>query len=216
MTAEAPRRARLAILISGRGSNMVALAEAAADPGFPAEAVLVVSNRGDAAGLAKAEARGIETAVVPSRGRSRADFEAELDRLLRARAIDLVALAGFMRVLTPGFVAGWADRLLNIHPSLLPAYPGLDTHARALAAGDREAGATVHLVTADLDAGPILAQARVPIEAGDTPERLAARVLEAELRLYPEALADHARALGFQGLPQPASTASPVSGGRQP
>lgn len=197
----APRRARLAILISGRGRNMEALAEAAADPSFPAEAVLVISNRAEAAGLARAAARGIETAIVPSAGRSRADFEAEVEALLGARGIDLVALAGFMRVLTPAFVARWQGRLLNIHPSLLPAYPGLDTHARALAAGDREAGATVHLVTAELDSGPILGQARVPIEPGDTPETLAARVLEAECRLYPEALAGHARALGFGAMP---------------
>lgn len=198
------RRARLAILISGRGRNMEALADAAADPAYPAEAALVVSNRPDAPGLGRAADRGIETAIVPSRGRSRAAFEAELDRLLRDRAIDLVALAGFMRVLTPAFVAGWQERMLNIHPSLLPAYPGLDTHARALAAGDREAGATVHLVTAELDSGPILAQARVPVLAGDTPETLAARVLEAECRLYPAALADRARALGYGRLPPPA------------
>ncbi len=210
--AEPPRRARLAILISGRGSNMAALAEAAEDPAFPAQAVLVASNRAEAPGLERARARGIETAVVPSRGRSRADFEAELQALLRARGIDLVALAGFMRVLTPDFVAAWDGRLLNIHPSLLPRYPGLDTHARALAAGDAEAGATVHLVTADLDSGPILAQARVPVAAGDTPDTLAARVLEAELRLYPQALADHARALGFAGLPRPARAASPADG----
>jgi len=193
----APRRARLAILISGRGRNMEALAEAAADPAFPAEAVLVLSNRADAPGLARAAERGIETAVIESAGRSRRDFEADVEALLRARAIDLVALAGFMRVLTPAFVGAWQGRLLNIHPSLLPAYPGLDTHARALAAGDSVAGATVHLVTADLDAGPILAQARVPVEPDDTPETLAARVLAAECRLYPEALAAHARALGF-------------------
>jgi phosphoribosylglycinamide formyltransferase-1 len=193
----APRRARLAILISGRGRNMEALAEAAADPAFPAEAVLVLSNRADAPGLARAAERGIETAVIESAGRSRRDFEADVEALLRAHAIDLVALAGFMRVLTPAFVGAWQGRLLNIHPSLLPAYPGLDTHARALAAGDSVAGATVHLVTADLDAGPILAQARVPVEPDDTPETLAARVLAAECRLYPEALAAHARALGF-------------------
>ncbi len=188
--AEADRRVRLAILISGRGSNMEALLRAAqADRAFPAEPVLVVSNRGDAAGLARAAALGVETAVVESRGRSRADFEAELGACLEAHRVELVALAGFMRVLTPAFVARWEGRLLNIHPSLLPRYPGLETHARALAAGDREAGATVHLVTAELDSGPILAQARVPVRPGDTAETLGLRVLAEEHQLYPRALA---------------------------
>lgn len=188
--AEPDRRARLAILISGRGSNMEALVRAArTNPGFPAEPVIVVSNRADAAGLAVAGALGVPTAVVSSRGRSREAFEEVLDACLRAHAAEVIALAGFMRILTPGFVGRWPGRILNIHPSLLPKYPGLDTHARALAAGDSEAGATVHLVTDQLDGGPILAQARVPVLPGDTEARLAARVLEAEHRLYPEALA---------------------------
>jgi formyltetrahydrofolate-dependent phosphoribosylglycinamide formyltransferase len=179
----------LGILISGRGSNMEALLDAAAEPGFPAVPVVVVSNRGDAAGLAIAAARGVATAVVPHRDYpSREAFEGALDSVLRAHGVRLVALAGFLRVLTPWFVRRWEGRLLNIHPSLLPKYPGLDTHARALAAGDREAGASVHLVTEDLDSGPVLAEVRVPILAGDTPETLAQRVLAEEHRLYPAAI----------------------------
>jgi phosphoribosylglycinamide formyltransferase-1 len=192
--AEADPQARLAILISGRGSNMEALIRATRTvPGYPAVPVLVVSNRAEAAGLAIARALGVATAVVPSRGRSRADFEAELDACLRGHAPDLIALAGFMRILTPDFIGRWRGRILNIHPSLLPKYPGLDTHARALAAGDREAGATVHLVTEALDSGPILAQARVPVLPNDTEASLAARVLEAEHRLYPDAVATFLR-----------------------
>jgi phosphoribosylglycinamide formyltransferase-1 len=182
---------------------MEALVRAAqTDTRFPARPVLVVSNRADAAGLKVARQLGVPTAVVPSRGHSREEFEAALDFRLRAASPDLVALAGFMRILTPGFIASWRGRLLNIHPSLLPKYPGLDTHARALAAGDAEAGATVHLVTEELDSGPILAQARVPVQPGDTPEALAARVLEAEHRLYPQAIADflEARAAEFHTL----------------
>ncbi len=193
-----PERVPLGLLISGRGSNMEAILKAAADPTFPAEPVLVVSNRPDAAGLAIAAARGVPTAVVPHRAYpTREAFEDALDAVLRASGAQLVALAGFMRVLTEGFVARWRGRLLNIHPSLLPKYPGLDTHARVLAAGEEESGATVHLVTGALDAGPILAQARVPVLAGDTPGTLAARVLEAEHRLYPEAI----RAFVARGLP---------------
>ncbi|WP_448586073.1 phosphoribosylglycinamide formyltransferase [Thermaurantiacus sp.] len=193
-----PERVPLGLLISGRGSNMEAILKAAADPTFPAEPVLVVSNRPDAAGLAIAAARGVPTAVVPHRAYpTREAFEDALDAVLRASGAQLVALAGFMRVLTEGFVARWRGRLLNIHPSLLPKFPGLDTHARVLAAGEEESGATVHLVTGALDAGPILAQARVPVLAGDTPGTLAARVLEAEHRLYPEAI----RAFVARGLP---------------
>ena len=207
MSQDAPARApvRLAILISGRGSNMEALVRAArAEPGFPAEVVLVVSNNNEAPGLATARALGVPTAVVLSRGRGRAAFEAELDALLRAHGVEAVALAGFLRVLTAGFVDRWAGRMVNIHPSLLPRHPGLDTHARALAAGDRETGATVHLVTTELDAGPILAQARVPILPDDTPERLAGRVLAAEHRLYPAALAAWLR--GEAPVPPPLRT----------
>lgn len=187
---------RIAVLLSGRGSNMVALAEAARAPGFPATLALVVSNRPQAEGLATAAALGFETLALPHGAYpDRAAFDAALSAALRAHAIDLVVLAGFMRILTPGFIRDWEGRILNIHPSLLPKYPGLDTHARALAAGDSEAGCTVHVVTETLDDGPILAQARVPIRPGDTAETLAARVLEAEHRLYPVAVADFARRL---------------------
>jgi phosphoribosylglycinamide formyltransferase-1 len=186
----APRR-RVAVLISGRGSNMRALVEAARDPDYPAEIALVLSNRADAAGLAHAAAAGVPAAVVesrPFRG-DREGFERALDAVLARHGIELVALAGFLRVLTPWFVARWQDRLVNIHPSLLPAFPGLDTHARALAAGVRLHGCTVHLVRPEVDAGPILAQAAVPVLADDTPETLAARVLAQEHRIYPAALA---------------------------
>jgi phosphoribosylglycinamide formyltransferase 1 len=182
-------RARVAVLISGRGSNMAALLEAAAEPNYPAEIALVLSNRADAAGLAHAAARGVPTAVVESRGRTRTDFEAALQAVLVEHRINLVALAGFMRVLTEGFVAAWAGRMVNIHPSLLPAFPGLDTHERALAAGVRLHGCTVHLVTPGVDEGPIIAQAAVPVRPDDTAGALAARVLAEEHRLYPAALA---------------------------
>ncbi|MGY6548001.1 MAG: phosphoribosylglycinamide formyltransferase [Roseinatronobacter sp.] len=177
---------RVAILISGSGSNMVALARAMQGD-HPARPCLVLSNRPDAGGLAKARALGIPTAVVdhrPFQG-NRAAFEAELHAALARAAPDLIALAGFMRVLTPEFVARHDGRMLNIHPSLLPKYKGLNTHARALEAGDLEAGCTVHEVTAALDDGPILGQARVPILPGDTPASLAARILPLEHQLYP-------------------------------
>lgn len=180
---------RVAILISGRGSNMTALLEAAAQPGYPATIALVLSNKADAAGLERAKAAGIPTAVVASKGRTRPDFEAELTATLAQARIEIVALAGFMRVLTEEFVGLWTGRMLNIHPSLLPAFPGLDTHARALEAGVRLHGCTVHLVTPGVDEGPIVAQAAVPVLAGDTESDLAARVLIQEHRLYPAALA---------------------------
>jgi formyltetrahydrofolate-dependent phosphoribosylglycinamide formyltransferase len=184
-------RKRIAVLLSGRGSNMLALADAARDPGFPGEIVLVLSNRTTAAGLAAAQALGLPTAVVSAKAHpDRESFDAAVSAELEAHGVEAIALAGFMRILTPGFVRRWAGRMVNIHPSLLPLYPGLDTHARALAAGDAEAGCTVHLVTEELDAGPILAQARVPVAPGDTPDTLAARVLAAEHRLYPVAVAD--------------------------
>lgn len=183
-------RKRVAVLISGRGSNMAALIAAARDPDYPADIVLVASNRPDAAGLAHAANAGIATAVVDHTAFvGKAAFEAALDTRLRDANADIVCLAGFMRVLSADFVGRWQGRLINIHPSLLPAFPGLDTHARALAAGVARHGATVHFVTADVDAGPVIAQAAVPVLPGDTPETLAARVLEAEHRLYPEALA---------------------------
>ena len=184
------RRARTAVLISGRGSNMQALLAAASDPAYPAEIALVLSNRDDAAGLEHARAHGVRTAVVESRvfGKDRAGFERAMERELAGHGIELVALAGFMRVLTEGFVTRWQDRLVNIHPSLLPSFRGLDTHARALAAGVRLHGCTVHLVRPGVDDGPILAQAAVPVLDGDTESELAARVLAQEHRIYPAAL----------------------------
>lgn len=180
---------RVVVLISGGGSNMVALCRSMTGD-HPARPVLVVSNDPDAGGLAKARDMGIGTAVVdhrPFRG-DRAGFEAELLKPIEAARPDILCLAGFMRILTPDFVNRFAGRMLNIHPSLLPKYPGLHTHARALAAGDAEAGCTVHEVTPVLDDGPILGQARVPIRPGDTEATLAARVLEQEHRLYPAVL----------------------------
>ncbi|MBD3764689.1 MAG: phosphoribosylglycinamide formyltransferase [Rhodobacterales bacterium] len=180
---------RVAILISGGGSNMLCLVESMTGD-HPARPVLVLSNDPAAAGLARAAARGVPVAAVDHRpfGRDRAGFEAALLAPLLAARPDILCLAGFMRILTPDFVGRFAGRMLNIHPSLLPKYPGLHTHARALAAGDAEAGCTVHEVTADLDAGPILGQARVPVQPGDTAETLAARVLVQEHRLYPAVL----------------------------
>ena len=180
---------RAAILISGGGSNMVKLVESMTGD-HPARAVLVGSNDPEAGGLARAAAMGIPTFAVDHRihGRDRAAFEAELIRHLDASRPEIIVLAGFMRILTPDFTRHYAGRMLNIHPSLLPKYPGLHTHARAIEAGDAEAGATVHEVTADLDAGPILGQARVPVLPGDTPDDLAARVLVQEHRLYPAVL----------------------------
>lgn len=170
---------------------MAALIAAAQAPDYPAEIALVLSNRADAGGLALARSAGIATATVESRSfkGDRAGFEAAMQAVLDQKGIDLIALAGFMRVLTPGFVAAWEGRMVNIHPSLLPAFPGLDTHARALAAGVRLHGCTVHRVSASVDEGPILAQAAIPVLVGDTEASLAARVLEQEHRLYPAALA---------------------------
>jgi formyltetrahydrofolate-dependent phosphoribosylglycinamide formyltransferase len=183
------KRKRLALLISGRGSNMTAILDAAG-PDYPAEPVLVLSNRADAAGLGVAAARGVPTAVVESRAfkGDRSGFEAAMEAALGRHGVEIIALAGFMRVLTPDFVRRWEGRLINIHPSLLPAFPGLNTHTRALAAGVRLHGCTVHLVTAGVDEGPIIAQAAVPVLPDDTEASLAARVLAAEHRLYPAAL----------------------------
>ncbi|MBO1081045.1 phosphoribosylglycinamide formyltransferase [Roseomonas haemaphysalidis] len=185
-----PRR-RCAVLISGRGSNMAALLAAAANPAYPAEIVLVLANKAGAGGLARAAEAGIPTAIVESRpfGRDRAAFEAAMEAELAQHGVELIALAGFMRVLTEGFVSRWAGRMVNIHPSLLPSFPGVDTHARALAAGVRLHGCTVHLVTPGVDEGPIIAQAAVPVLAGDDEHSLGARVLEQEHALYPAALA---------------------------
>jgi phosphoribosylglycinamide formyltransferase-1 len=184
-------RKRTAVLISGRGSNMAALIEAAGRPDYPAEIALVVSNVADAAGLARAAQAGIATAVVDHRphGKDRAAFERTLDAELENHRIDLVCLAGFMRLLTPWLVTRWEGRMLNIHPSLLPAFKGLDTHARALAAGCKIHGTTVHFVVPETDSGPIIIQAAVPVHDDDTADSLAARVLAAEHRIYPAALA---------------------------
>ena len=182
-------RLRTAILISGRGSNAQALIEACAAPGFPAEIVLVLANVAGAGGLGRARAAGIPVSTVAHRDfKSREPFEARLTEVLEQAGAELVCLAGFMRLLTPGFVARWHDRLINIHPSLLPSYPGLDTHARALADGVRFTGCTVHYVRAEMDRGPILVQAAVPVLSDDDADRLAARVLAAEHQAYPLAL----------------------------
>jgi phosphoribosylglycinamide formyltransferase-1 len=181
---------RVAILISGRGSNMVALIEAAKAEDYPAAIVLVVSNLPDAAGLLRAGDAGIETAIVDHRqfGGDREAFERALDAQLQQHRIDLVCLAGFMRLLTPRFVRRWSGRMLNIHPALLPQFKGLDTHRRALEAGMERHGATVHFVVPEMDSGPIVAQESVPVLDGDTEETLAQRVLEVEHRIYPQAL----------------------------
>ncbi len=202
-------RRRAAILISGRGSNMLALLDAASGADFPVEFVLVLSNRADAAGLRRANARGVATVAVEHRpfGRNRAAHEALVADTLDAAGAEIVCLAGYMRMLTPFLVGRYAGRMLNIHPSLLPAFPGLHTHARALAAGVKLHGCTVHLVTDVMDEGPILAQAAVPVLAGDDPETLASRVLVAEHALYPAALA--AFASGTTGVaPDPTAALS--------
>jgi phosphoribosylglycinamide formyltransferase-1 len=181
---------RVAILISGRGSNMAALIEAAAAADFPAEIVLVISNRADAGGLEKAAASGIATRVIESKpfGKDRAAFEALLQAALDQHRIDLICLGGFMRLFTAEFVQRWYGRLLNIHPSLLPSFPGLEPQAQALRAGVKISGATVHFVIPETDAGPILMQGAVEVRDDDTPERLAERILAVEHRIYPAAL----------------------------
>jgi phosphoribosylglycinamide formyltransferase-1 len=195
---------RTAVLISGRGSNMEALIAAARDPGFPAAITLVISNRPQAPGLALAAAAGIPVLAIDHRifPGDRAAHEAAIDAALRSADTELVCLAGYMRLLTPFLVGAWQRRMLNIHPSLLPAFPGLDTHARALAAGVKLHGCTVHLVTETMDEGPILAQAAVPVLPDDTEHTLAARVLRQEHRIYPAALAAIAA-----GRPAPAASA---------
>ena len=184
------QKKRTAILISGRGSNMAALLAAAEAPDFPAEIALVISNRADAGGLAVAEAAGVPTLVLNHRDFSdRIAFDAALDAHMRIEGIEIVCLAGFMRILTPWLVQRWHNRMINVHPSLLPSFKGLDTHARALEAGVRFHGCTVHLVRAEMDDGPIVFQAVVPVRADDTPDSLAARVLEQEHVIYPAGLA---------------------------
>jgi formyltetrahydrofolate-dependent phosphoribosylglycinamide formyltransferase len=188
------RRLNLAILISGRGSNMDSLLKATTASDYPSTPQLVLSNRTDAAGLDRAEAFGVATSVVRHQDYdAREAFEAAMHDRLTRHKIDIIALAGFMRVLTPWFVQKWAGRLVNIHPSLLPRYPGLNTHARALEAGDSEAGCSVHWVSEGVDEGDVIAQTRVPVKTGDTPEQLADRVLRAEHELYPGALAQACR-----------------------
>jgi phosphoribosylglycinamide formyltransferase-1 len=181
---------RIAILISGRGSNMTALVEAARRQDFPAEIVVVISNKADAAGLLRARAAGIPAIAIESKeyGRDRAGFEAKLQSALDDYRVDLICLGGFMRLFTAAFVQRWHGRMLNIHPSLLPSFPGLDPHGQALRAGVKISGATVHFVIPETDAGPIVMQGAIPVRDDDTAETLAARVLEIEHRIYPDAL----------------------------
>ncbi len=208
---------RVGILISGRGSNMAALIEAAKDKNFPAEIALVLSNRPDAGGLSLARAAGIATEVIDHTvfGRDRAVFDGTMQVVLEEHGVDIVCLAGFMRLLTPAFVAQWPERMLNIHPSLLPAFKGLDTHKRALELGAKVHGATVHFVTTELDSGPIIMQGAVAVQAGDTEAALAARVLKIEHLIYPAALRlvaeDRVRAVDgrclIDGIPVPEASA---------
>jgi phosphoribosylglycinamide formyltransferase-1 len=197
------RRKRVAILISGRGSNMAALIAAAAAPDYPAEIALVLSDRPDAKGLVLAAEAGIATVAVDRKAHpGKPAFEAAMNAVLDGAGIEIICLAGFMRLLSADFVARWHDRLINIHPSILPAFKGIDTHERALAAGVRLHGCTVHYVRAEVDDGPIIVQAAVPVRGGDTVDTLAGRVLTAEHRIYPLALR-----LVASGL-------APVDGGR--
>ncbi len=200
-------RVRVGVLISGRGSNLAALIQASHHPDYPAEIVLVVANTAGAGGLTIAAAAGIATAAIdhrPFKG-DREGHEQAVDAALRAAGVELVALAGYMRIFTARFVQAWRGRMINIHPSLLPHFPGVDTHARALAAGHDRHGCTVHWVTEGVDTGPVIGQAEVPVLAGDTAETLAARVLAAEHRLYPDCLAKAASILASQAsaVPEP-------------
>jgi phosphoribosylglycinamide formyltransferase-1 len=181
---------RVAILISGRGSNMAALIEAAKAPDFPAEIVVVISNRASAAGLERAAASGVPTVVIESKpfGKDRAGFEVVLRQALDEKQVELICLGGFMRLFTAEFAQAWYGRMLNIHPSLLPCFPGLDPHGQALRAGVKLSGATVHFVIPETDAGPIVMQGAVIVADDDTPDTLAARVITIEHRIYPEAL----------------------------
>ncbi|HSV26107.1 MAG TPA: phosphoribosylglycinamide formyltransferase [Xanthobacteraceae bacterium] len=209
-------RKRVAILISGRGANMAALIATAKEPDYPAEIALVVSNRPDAGGLRRATAEGIATAVVDHArfGKDREAFERAVHALLEAHQIDIVCLAGFMRLLTPWLVSRWSGRMLNIHPALLPSFTGLHTHERALEAGVKIHGATVHFVVPEVDAGPIIAQAAVPVLDDDTPDTLAARVLAVERRIYPLALglvADGKSSIAAQGTVRNAVATLPTA-----
>lgn len=183
------KRLRTGVLISGSGTNLQALLDACAAPGFPAEIVLVISNRADAGGLERAKRAGIASKIIPHKEySSREAFDSALDQALRDAGVEFICLAGFMRLLSPGFVAQWRDRLINVHPSLLPAFKGMDAVEQALAAGVSRTGCTVHFVRPEMDSGPILLQAEVPIESGDTPSLLHDRIRAAEHRCYPEAL----------------------------
>ena len=183
-------RRKLGILISGRGSNMAALVEAAKAPDCPYEVALVASDKPEAEGLVWAAEQGVATFAQSPKGMPKADYEAKIDAALREAGVEAIALAGYMRLLSDGFVQAWRGKIVNIHPSLLPKYKGLDTHRRALVAGDMVAGCSVHVVTEELDAGEVLGQAEVRIEARDTPESLAQRVLKEEHRLYPKVVAE--------------------------
>ncbi|HXL13943.1 MAG TPA: phosphoribosylglycinamide formyltransferase [Bradyrhizobium sp.] len=218
---------RVAILISGRGSNMAALIKAAREEDFPAEVALVISNRADAGGLEKARTSGVPTATIESKsfGKDRSAFEAALQSALDQHSIDLICLAGFMRLFTAKFVQRWYGRMLNIHPSLLPSFPGLDPHRQALNAGVKITGATVHFVIPETDAGPILMQGAVAVRDDDTPDMLAARILEVEHRIYPDALrlvasglvrldGDTCKTAGSAG--SDATLISPAVGSRRP
>lgn len=206
---------RVGILISGRGSNMAALLHAARNPDYPADIVLVVCNQPNAPGIALATEAGVAVAVIDHRrfGKDRAAHEAAIDHALSEAGIEIVCLAGYMRLLTPFLVSEWQGRMLNIHPSLLPAFPGLHTHARALAASVKLHGCTVHLVTETMDEGPILAQAAVPVLPGDTEASLAARVLVQEHLLYPAALAAFAAGRPGAAAPSEAALANPLPAG---
>ncbi|MEP6827668.1 MAG: phosphoribosylglycinamide formyltransferase [Aestuariivirga sp.] len=191
-----PKKCRVGVLISGTGSNMKALVAASRQPDAPYEIACVVSNKAEAGGIAWADENGIATKVINHKDyASREAFDAALNDFLQTQRLDLIACAGFMRIMTPMLIAPWQGKMLNIHPSLLPLYKGLYTHARGIAAGDKEAGCSVHLVTAELDGGPVIAQAKVPILKDDTPETLAARVLVEEHRLYPATLTTFAKGL---------------------
>ena len=195
-------KVRVAVLVSGRGSNMLALSEyKRRDPDRAYEIVLVASNVPEARGLVLAKRLGIKTWALSHQGMSRREFDLKVDEVLREHGVELVALAGYMRLLSPDFVARWDGRILNIHPSLLPLHKGLDTHRRAILAGDEYAGCSVHIVTDDLDSGPVLGQAKVRILARDDAESLAERVLEAEHAIYPVALEEYASALRESAAP---------------
>ena len=199
-------RTRVGVLISGRGSNMASLIEASKYPDYPAEVALVLSNNPDAPGLQLARDAGVQAAAIDHRpfGRDKAAHERAVDEALHASGVEYVALAGYMRLLTPWFIEAWPGRILNVHPSLLPLFPGLDTHRRALEAGVKLHGCTVHVVTEDVDCGPILGQAAVPVLPGDDEAALSARVLAAEHRLYPACLAAYVG--NGEGAADPAGT----------